>query len=71
MALGLPILLVGLISYYLPQTDKSLIGDNANFAPMGGGLMGVGLCFTLVGVIRFAYFQGKEKKKVSFPFGTG
>lgn len=71
LAIGLPIFLVGLISYFLPQTDKSTIGDNTNFALIGVGssLMGIGLTFTLVGVIRINYLMKKEQKKVTLSFG--
>ncbi|HOV14560.1 MAG TPA: hypothetical protein PK771_09775, partial [Spirochaetota bacterium] len=70
ISLGLPIFLVGLISYFLPQTDKTELGGITNFVliGVGSGLMGTGLCFTLTGVIRLSYITGKEKKKISFSF---
>ncbi len=71
MAIGLPLLLVGLISYFLPNTDTSDLGTISNFSliGVGSGLIGVGAILVITGVIRINYFKNQnkqDKKKISF-----
>jgi hypothetical protein len=67
VAIGLPMFLVGLIEYLLPQTDKSSVGDITFICLMGvgGGLMVTGGTVALTGTIRWAVLGAVNKIEVS------
>lgn len=69
MTIGLPIVIVGIVNYFLPLADKSNISDITSFSliGIGSGLFVCGGILTVVWVIRLNILKDKERK-VSFTF---
>lgn len=70
-AIGLPILIVGLVNYFLPLADKSYVSDltSLSLIGVGSGLIGCGSVVMIVGIVRLNVLKHKEKKSVSFFIG--
>ncbi|HOL56099.1 MAG TPA: hypothetical protein PLD75_00920 [Spirochaetota bacterium] len=71
MTIGLPLLIVGIVNYFLPLADKSYVSDltSLSLIGVGSGLIGCGGIVMIVGVIRFNVLKNKEKSSTSFSIG--
>jgi hypothetical protein len=67
MVIGTPLFLVGIFEYFLPQSDKSKIGDATCFSliGVGAGIITVGVTLTIVGAVRLNYLKTRDRMEVS------
>ena len=61
-AIGLPLLIVGIVNLALPTVDVSSVGNNAYYSliGVGSGLITIGATFTIVGGVRYKYYNKKK-----------
>lgn len=60
--IGLPFLIVGIVNLALPTVDVSSVGNNTYYSliGVGAGLITIGMTFTIVGGVRYKYFNKKK-----------